>query len=287
MQYDKVNQASLLEKMSDGMLFGGNNGQIDSEIEVIKSRMVLGKTVSDLNLDIQILPSKIFSRFLSDAAAVHIAKYQLPSDLIGQPATLTFIDSRQYTLDLAGQTYHGQIGNPLEQGEIQLLIDSFTAQSGDKLTLIKNDRYSAIENLRHRLSMNEASKGSGIINLTIKGINQRKNIEILDSVIQNYINQNREHRKQATNNTLIFLDNYIPKVKDKLDHYENQLNTFRKQNESIDLTLEAKSALENALHIEERLNELTFKEVELRQRYTRSHPAYQSLLDKRQKLLLE
>lgn len=287
LQYDKVNQASLLEKMNDGMLFGGNNGQIDSEIEVIKSRMVLGKTVSDLNLDIQILPSKIFSRFLSDAAAVHIAKYQLPSDLIGQPATLTFLDSHQYTLNLAGQTYHGQIGIPLKQGDIQLLIDSSTVQGGKELTLIKNDRYSAIENLRRRLSMNEASKGSGIINLTIKGTDQRENIEILDSVIQNYINQNREHRKQATNNTLIFLDNYIPKVKDKLDHYENQLNTFRKQNESIDLTLEAKSALESALHIEEKLNELTFKEVELQQRYTRSHPAYQSLLDKRQKLLLE
>lgn len=287
LQYDKVNQASLLEKMNDGMLFGGNNGQIDSEIEVIKSRMVLGETVSDLNLDIRLLPSKIFSRFLSDAAAVHIAKYQLPSDLIGQPATLTFLDSHQYTLNLAGQTYHGQIGTPLEQGEIQLLIDSSTAQGGEKLTLIKNDRYSAIENLRRRLSMNEASKGSGIINLTIKGENQRENIEILDNVIQNYINQNREHRKLATNNTLIFLDNYIPKIKNKLDHYENQLNTFRKQNESIDLTLEAKSALESALHVEERLNELTFKEVELQQRYTRSHPAYQALLDTRQKLLLE
>ncbi|MEQ5186376.1 polysaccharide biosynthesis tyrosine autokinase [Providencia alcalifaciens] len=287
LQYDKVNQASLLEKMNDGMLFGGNNGQIDSEIEVIKSRMVLGKTVSDLNLDIQILPSKIFSRFLSGVPVVHITEYQLPPDLIGQPATLTFLDDRQYTLAFADQIYHGQIGTTLKQGEIHLLIDSFTAQGGEKLSLIKNDRYSAIENLRRRLSMNEASKGSGIINLTIKGTNQRENIEILDNVIQNYINQNREHRKQATNNTLIFLDNYIPKVKNKLNHYENQLNTFRKQNESIDLTLEAKSALESALHIEEKLNELTFKEVELQQRYTRSHPAYQSLLDKRQKLLLE
>lgn len=287
LQYDKVNQASLLEKMNDGILFGGNNGQIDSEIEVIKSRMVLGKTVSDLNLDIQILPSKIFSRFLSGAPVVHITEYQLPPDLIGQPATLTFLDSCQYTLNLADQTYHGQIGIPLEQGEIHLLIDSCTAQGGEKLSLIKNDRYSAIENLRRRLSMNEASKSSGIINLTIKGTNQRENIEILDNIIQNYISQNKEHRKLATNNTLIFLDNYIPKIKNKLDHYENQLNTFRKQNESIDLTLEAKSALESALHVEERLNELTFKEVELQQRYTRSHPTYQSLLDKRQKLLLE
>ncbi|MTC70986.1 polysaccharide biosynthesis tyrosine autokinase [Providencia sp. wls1914] len=287
LQYDKVNQASLLEKMNDGILFGGNNGQIDSEIEVIKSRMVLGKTVSDLNLDIQILPSKIFSRFLSGVPVVHITEYQLPPDLIGQPATLTFLDDRQYTLAFADQIYHGQIGTTLKQGEIHLLIDSFTAQGGEKLSLIKNDRYSTIENLRHRLSMNEASKGSGIINLTIKGTNQRENIEILDNVIQNYINQNREHRKRATNNILIFLDNYIPKVKNKLDHYENQLNTFRKQNESIDLTLEAKSALESALHVEEKLNELTFKEVELQQRYTRSHPAYQSLLDKRQKLLLE
>ncbi|TOM54880.1 hypothetical protein CGH73_28245, partial [Vibrio parahaemolyticus] len=69
-----------------------------------------------------------------------------------------------------------------------------------------------------------------------------------------------------------------------LDNYENQLNAFRKKNESIDLSLEAKSALDSALQVEEKLNELTFKEVEIQQLYTRNHPAYQSLLDKRQQL---
>ncbi|MDE5308814.1 GNVR domain-containing protein [Providencia stuartii] len=60
-----------------------------------------------------------------------------------------------------------------------------------------------------------------------------------------------------------------------------------KKNESIDLSLEAKSALDSALQVEEKLNELTFKEVEIQQLYTRNHPAYQSLLDKRQQLLRE
>ncbi|EOH0493167.1 polysaccharide biosynthesis tyrosine autokinase [Providencia rettgeri] len=78
-----------------------------------------------------------------------------------------------------------------------------------------------------------------------------------------------------------------PTIKKKLDNYENQLNAFRKKNESIDLSLEAKAALDTALQVEEKLNELTFKEVEIQQLYTRNHPAYQSLLDKRQQLLRE
>ncbi|MFO9750610.1 polysaccharide biosynthesis tyrosine autokinase, partial [Providencia pseudovermicola] len=148
-------------------------------------------------------------------------------------------------------------------------------------------RYSTIENLRNTLTIAEVGKGTGIINLAIKGTDKAENVQILNSIIQNYVDQNTERKKEVTNNTLLFLDEYLPKVKTKLDNYENQLNAFRKKNESIDLSLEAKSALDSALQVEEKLNELTFKEVEIQQLYTRNHPAYQSLLDKRQQLLRE
>ncbi|MFT0776401.1 polysaccharide biosynthesis tyrosine autokinase [Proteus mirabilis] len=287
LQYDKMSQVSLLDQMSDVMPFANSNSQADSEIEVIKSRMVLGKTVADLNLDTHTAPAGFFDRLWGDKASVAISLYSLPEHLIGEPAIVTYLGENRYALHIDNQTFEGKVGELLKQDEISLLVSSINAEVGQEFTLSKDARYSTIENLRNTLTIAEVGKGTGIISLAIKGADKTENVQILNSIIQNYVDQNTERKKEVTNNTLQFLDEYLPKVKTKLDNYENQLNAFRKKNESIDLSLEAKSALDSALQVEEKLNELTFKEVENQQLYTRNHPAYQSLLDKRQQLLRE
>lgn len=287
LQYDKLGQVSLLDQMSDVMPFSNSNNQVDSEIEVIKSRMVLGKTVSNLNLDIQTAPTGFIDKLLGETAPISVALYQLPDNLLGQPVTLTYLGDEKYSLNIDGQVFEAKVGEVFKQGEINLLISSFTAKAGEEFTLVKNARYSTIEDLRNTLTIAEVGKGTGIISMAIKGADKVENVEILNSIIQNYVDQNTERKKEVTNNTLTFLDDYLPTIKTKLDNYENQLNDFRKKNESIDLSLEAKAALDTALQVEEKLNELTFKEVEIQQLYTRNHPAYQSLLDKRQQLLRE
>ncbi|WP_368920954.1 polysaccharide biosynthesis tyrosine autokinase, partial [Providencia vermicola] len=274
-------------QMSDVMPFANSNSQVDSEIEVIKSRMVLGKTVTDLNLDTQIAPAGFFDKLWGDKSSVAISLYFVPESLIGEPAILTYLGENRYALHIDNQTVEGKVGELLKQDDISLLISSINAEVGQEFTLSKDARYSTIENLRKTLAIAEVGKGTGIISMEIKGTDKVENVQILNNIIQNYVDQNTERKKEVTNNTLLFLDEYLPKVKAKLDNYENQLNTFRKKNESIDLSLEAKSALDSALQVEEKLNELTFKEVEIQQLYTRNHPAYQSLLDKRQQLLRE
>ncbi|WP_432499449.1 polysaccharide biosynthesis tyrosine autokinase [Providencia hangzhouensis] len=287
LQYDKASQVSLVDQMSEMMPLSNSNGQVDSEIEVIKSRMVLGKTVTNLNLDTQIAPAGFFDKLWGDKTDAVVALYLVPEDFIGKPATLTYLGDNKYSLNIEGQVLEGTVGILLKQDDISLLISSLVAEVGQEFTLVKNARYSTIEGLRNTLTIAEVGKGTGIINMAIKGADKTENVQILNSIIQNYVDQNTERKKEVTNNTLLFLDEYLPKIKTKLDNYENQLNAFRKKNESIDLSLEAKSALDSALQVEEKLNELTFKEVEIQQLYTRNHPAYQSLLDKRQQLLRE
>ncbi|HGV3504301.1 TPA: polysaccharide biosynthesis tyrosine autokinase [Providencia stuartii] len=287
LQYDKMSQVSLLDQMSNAMPFANSNTQADSEIEVIQSRMVLGKTVADLNLDALVTPTGFASKLLGETAPLAIAIYQLPEHLVGEPAALTFTSEDAYSLNIDGQVLDGKVGEVLKQGEIYLLVANSSAKTGDEFTLVKNARYSSIDDLRNTLTIAEVGKGTGIISLAIKGEDKAENVKILNNIIQNYVDQNTERKKEVTNNTLVFLKDYLPTIKAKLDNYENQLNAFRKKNESIDLSLEAKAALDTALQVEEKLNELTFKEVEIQQLYTRNHPAYQSLLDKRQQLLRE
>ncbi|MEY0303572.1 polysaccharide biosynthesis tyrosine autokinase [Providencia manganoxydans] len=287
LQYDKASQVSLVDQMSEMMPLASSGGQVDSEIEVIKSRMVLGKTVTNLNLDTQIAPAGFFDKLWGDKTDAVVALYLVPENFIGKPATLTYLGNNKYSFNIEGHVLEGTVGILLKQDDISLLVSSLVAEVGQEFTLVKNARYSTIEGLRNTLTIAEVGKGTGIINMAIKGADKTENVQILNSIIQNYVDQNTERKKEVTNNTLLFLDEYLPKIKTKLDNYENQLNTFRKKNESIDLSLEAKSALDSALQVEEKLNELTFKEVEIQQLYTRNHPAYQSLLDKRQQLLRE
>ncbi len=89
LQYDKMSQVSLLDQMSNAMPFANSNTQADSEIEVIQSRMVLGKTVADLNLDALVTPTGFTSKLLGETAPLDITVYQLPDHLVGEPVTLT------------------------------------------------------------------------------------------------------------------------------------------------------------------------------------------------------
>ncbi|WP_312827572.1 GNVR domain-containing protein, partial [Escherichia coli] len=68
---------------------------------------------------------------------------------------------------------------------------------------------------------------------------------------------------------------------------EDKLNAYRRKSDSVDLSLEAKSVLEQIVNVDNQLNELTFKESEISQLYTREHPTYKSLMEKRKTLLDE
>ncbi|MDT1822875.1 tyrosine-protein kinase, partial [Acinetobacter baumannii] len=72
-----------------------------------------------------------------------------------------------------------------------------------------------------------------------------------------------------------------------LDAAEDKLNNYRKQKDSVDLTMEAKSVLDQIVNVDNQLNELTFREAEISQLYTKEHPTYKALMEKRQTLQTE
>lgn len=84
--------------------------------------------------------------------------------------------------------------------------------------------------------------------------------------------------------SLEFLNIQLPKVRKDLDIAEDTLNQYRRQKDSVDLSLEAKSVLEQIVNVDNQLNELTFRESEISQLYTKEHPTYKALLEKRKTL---
>ncbi len=110
---------------------------------------------------------------------------------------------------------------------------------------------------------------------------------MLKNITDNYLQQNVDRKTEETQRMLAFLQEQLPQTQTSLNNAETQLNQFRQQNDSVDLSLEAKSVLDTQVQLEAQLNELTFKEAEISKLYTRAHPAYRALLEKRATLEAE
>ncbi|WP_049218260.1 polysaccharide biosynthesis tyrosine autokinase, partial [Serratia marcescens] len=108
--------------------------------------------------------------------------------------------------------------------------------------------------------------------------------QVLESISRNYVLQNIARKSEEAEKSLKFLQEQLPTVRASLDEAENKLNKYRQQSDSVDLSLEAKSTLDSIVSVESQLNELTFKEAEISKLYTKEHPAYRALLEKRNTL---
>ncbi|WP_140294346.1 polysaccharide biosynthesis tyrosine autokinase, partial [Vibrio parahaemolyticus] len=191
------------------------------------------------------------------------------------------------TEDNGSVVLEGKVGELLEKNGYQFLATELVAQTGDSFTVSKISKLDAINKLQENLSISERGKQTGIISLSFSGEDRTKIQAILNDISQNYFLQNVQRNSAEAEQSLEFLKGHLPDIKTKLTASEDVLNRFRQENESIDLGLEAQSTLKVMVELEAQLNELTFKESEISQRFTQDHPAYKSLLDKRQTLLKE
>lgn len=166
-------------------------------------------------------------------------------------------------------------------------MSDIQAENGTVFRLRKLNPLTAINNLLDDFTVADKGKDTGVLGLSLEGTDPMLTTKILNSISQNYLQQNVERKSEETGRSLEFLKEQLPNVRGQLNDAENKLNTFRQQNDSVDLSLEAKAVLDTMVSVESQLNELTFKEAEISKRYTREHPAYRALMEKRKTLQQE
>jgi tyrosine-protein kinase Etk/Wzc len=292
-QVEKNAGSSILNNLSE-TLSAGETGST-TEMELIQSRMVTGKTVQDLNLD-TVVEQKYFPIFGKGWARLNgqkpselaLSRFSVPEYMQGQPIVLTIVDKNNYILSYDGEELlNGKAGQLASKGGVTLLVSDFNAIPGTEFTLTKQPLLNTINSLLGNLSVVDKGKDSGVLNLSYTGEDPKLVRKTLDSISNNYLLQNVERKSEEAARSLAFLKEQLPSVRNALDEAENKLNLFRQQNDSVDLSLEAKSVLDTIVATESQLNELTFREAEISKLYTKEHPAYRALLEKRKTLQQE
>lgn len=262
------------------------------EITLLQSRMILGKTVSDLNLQARITQNyfpvfgKGWSRLLGEKPGfINISRLYIAEEGSDTPEIVLIVEDKfNYIIKYNDKKLEGKIGELLEANGLSIKVDSIEAEPGTEFTVSFVSKLKAITDLQKVFTVADEGKDTGMLSLSLTGDNADLIVKIVDSISNNYLAQNIARQAAQDAKSLDFLNLQLPKVRADLDIAEDKLNQYRRQKDSVDLSLEAKSVLEQIVNVDNQLNELTFRESEISQLYTKEHPTYKALMEKRKTL---
>ncbi len=282
-----------LSKVTGGI---GQKSPADAEIEILKSRMVLGTVIRNLNLDISIKDNnhgfinRLISKdkhkieYKSDSvlythgdSSLLVKQLSVPEYYLDKPLRLTFKDNNQFDLvykDLV--VFSGKLNskNVLETAKGKWLVE-LNAQGNLKdqsYNLTKIALPTAVKNFNDIYAVAEKGKMTGVIGLSYLGLNPEQITQVLNNVLSVYHEQNIERKSLESKQTLAFLDKQLPELRKQLEDSEIKFNQFREKYKTVDVNAESELLLKQNIDLEKLKIELQQKQAELSAKYTNDHP---------------
>lgn len=289
-QVEQKQGNALLNSLSQ--VLPDSQPQSAPEIALLRSRMILGKTVDDLNLQAKIEENyfPVFGRGLArllgnkpNNLSISRLYLSIPGEDIPE-IDVKILDNERFIVTGERIEITGKVGQLIEAKGLSLLVSEIDAEPGTTFTVSYISRLKAITNLQDNLVIADEGKDTGILTLSLTGDDQTQIKNIIDSISTNYLSQNIARQAAQDAKSLEFLNEQLPKVRSDLDLAEDKLNGYRQQKDSVDLSLEAKAVLDQIVNVDNQLNELTIRESEVSQLFTKEHPTYKALMEKRKTL---
>ena len=311
-----VYQATAMIQVEDGGAsvpgFDDMAGMFEStsaavtEIELLKSRSIIGEAVDTLKLDIIAEPklfpfvgSRAYSTFtpMSDGdlaepsfgaksyawggESINVFRFDVPRFAINKEFTLVAQANNSLMLLNADgeQILSGKVGEELTNGKFNLTIRTLNARPGTEFTITRKDRLNTILDLQVAIGASEKGKDSGIINLSLQSTKPSYAEKVLDKVAAIYVRRNVERNSAEAQKSLEFLEVQLPEIKKQLEYAEQRFNDYQIKRQSINITLETQGVLEQVVKLETKLQELNLKRLELGRKFKKDHPAYQGILE--------
>lgn len=308
-QVERRNTVSPLGNVENVSGIGSGELNTSAELQILQSRMVLGQVVERVNSDFIISPVELpfIGGFVLRKGiprpdfmvgyphvwgneSINVARFTTDESRRGQ----SFIvergpDDTYFVMQGDNRAVTGALGRPevFYDGDLELTIESFDAAEGAQYVLTRQHKASAIRGIGSRLQVAEvggAGTTTGMIRLMMYGEKPSEITRSLDAVAQTFLTQNIERQSEQAQQSLEFLKEQAPELREQLDLAEQNLNDYRSNLDSVDLSSEAQAAIQRYIELDTRLDELEFQEAELAQRFTPSHPNYQALLRQRRQI---
>lgn len=272
-----------------------------SEIEILKSRLVLGSVIQALHLDIKIssledtLAQRLLRKpnyateytakaviFKDDEKSFEIRQFEVPRVFLDKALFLSFKAGQFQLKD--PETEEIVITAPLNQlnqlsnqyGSWKINISSVDQFQAD-YSIRKQSLPAAVKDISTNYSVAEKGKLTGILGLNYQGQDKAHITKVLNSILSAYSAQNVARKSAETAQTLKFLDEQLPELKQQLDVAEREFNKFRQEYNTVDVTKESELYLTQSITLETKKIELQQQQADIAAKYTAEHPAMREI----------
>lgn len=296
---------SDLLSFSDASSILGKESPSTTEIELIKSRSVIGGAVDELKLNLSIQPDRfpligdfLARRFKSETQgelakpwlglsgfawggeSLDISRIELPENLLGKKLVIVAGEGGYYSLfDEDGERLaNSQVGRLYDQNGVKIQVENMHANPGVRFNIALSPRLSSILGYQAALEVAEQGKDSGIIGLALESKEPRQAVKILNKIAELYVQQNVQRTSAEAAQSLEFLKKKLPEVKKDLERSGEALNEYQMRNKSVDISLETKAILDQIVALDTSISDLKLQQVELDRKFTPQHPAYRVLM---------
>jgi tyrosine-protein kinase Etk/Wzc len=285
--------------------------QAITEIELLKSRTVLGRTVEELKLYINARPRHLpliggylsrqhdpatdgelatpwlgLTRYAWGGETLAIDQLEVPEEFLGSKMTLRAGEDGSYSLydDKEQLLLGGKVGQSVRQDDFRIRVETLKARPGTEFAVVRSRAQTTALEYQKRLKVGEAGRDSGIIYLTLEDPDPSKANRVLDEISRLYVRQNIERSSAEAAQRLEFLRSQVPLVRQQLEKAEAALNDYQTSAQSVDITLETKGVLDQIVALDAQLSDHNLRRTEFHQLYTADHPTYQTLIAKIEQL---
>jgi tyrosine-protein kinase Etk/Wzc len=284
--------------MGDMAALFATTSPAETEIELIKSRRVLGNTVESKRLQYYAIPKGKLDRLFHREGRMELMNFEVPWDNLPlddkeKPWMARVLDSTSFALydhnnqrvlvGVVGQTYHF----PYAGDSASFGIYRMEARKGQRFSVGKQSYLDAVETFRKKFDVTEKGKRTGILEFSYQDVYPDRAAEVLNEVATSYLRQNVEERNAEAQQTLDFLEKQLPDLKARLDSSLMNMNAYQNRVGSVDVAAETQIVLQKRMQLEQKILEIQQKKQEAIRLFHAQHPTVKTLEDQERTLRRE
>lgn len=263
----KYNGDDLLSQLNQF----NSEGNIETEIGIIRSRELIAKALQDLGYDKSYyLKGEIKTSEIYKETPIKLEEDTLYPIAYSTVLNVEILNDRKFKLSYNHPSGY-QIGYYLFDKKVNTKIGVFKLVKTDKFkdenynnqTYNKRNlilRFNSIENItinyQTALKVDKVSKMSNILQASIQGPVPNKNEDFLNRLFDFYIAKGIELKNEYAVNTLKFIDEQVELLTTEIDANEANVEKFRVSKGITDLSVEASSFLESVKNFDAKISEL-------------------------------
>ena len=270
-----------------------DDSSVQAQIKLIRSRMVLEPVVDLLHLGIRLNDPAVnkIDRIRNNQTNVQInsadgviletsdgrvqvSEFNVTEDYLDKPFTLLRTNTG-FVLSSGSEKFKGQLNKAHrftgKNGLIEITVNELPTGE-HSIDITKQSLQITTDSINSVLSVVEEGTKTGMIELSLSGLNQKQVSLILEHIVLSYSAQDQTRSSEQTIKTIEFMKKQIPALKQKLKESEAIFNKFRENSGTIDVAQEASILLSENAGLDTQISELKLKRADITTYYTNEHP---------------